>query len=94
MRREICAVVTKGTLTDGELLSSNPEASYLMALTEHHQNKANGSLERIYGVCLVDVATSRVLLGQVSPFTILFYGMIYCNMNLFLGWDPLNVIKV
>ncbi|KAF7804917.1 DNA mismatch repair protein MSH6 [Senna tora] len=64
VRREICAVVTKGTLTDGEFLSANPDASYLMALTEHHQNDANESLERIYGVCAVDVATDRVILGQ------------------------------
>ncbi|XP_027349607.1 DNA mismatch repair protein MSH6 [Abrus precatorius] len=64
VRREICAVVTKGTLTDGELLSANPEAAYLMALTEHHQNLQNEISEHIYGVCMVDVATSRVILGQ------------------------------
>ncbi|XP_054801883.1 DNA mismatch repair protein MSH6 isoform X2 [Prosopis cineraria] len=64
VKREICAVVTKGTLTDGELLSVNPEASYLMALTECHESKEDESLERIYGVCVVDVATSRVILGQ------------------------------
>ncbi|XP_020234813.1 DNA mismatch repair protein MSH6 [Cajanus cajan] len=64
VRREICAVVTKGTLTDGELLSSNPEAAYLMALTEHHENNPNEISEHIYGVCIVDVATSRVILGQ------------------------------
>ena len=64
MRREICAVVTKGTLTDGELLSANPEAAYLMSLTEH-ENNANEISERIYGVCIIDVATSRVILGQV-----------------------------
>lgn len=58
-------MVTKGTLTDGELLSANPEASYLMALIEHHQNEANETSERTYGVCVVDVATSRVILGQV-----------------------------
>ncbi|KAF7818144.1 DNA mismatch repair protein MSH6 [Senna tora] len=64
VRREICAVVTKGTLTDGELLSANHEASYLMALIEDHQDQANETSERIYGVCVVDVATSRVILGQ------------------------------
>ncbi|KAL1312736.1 hypothetical protein HN51_039337 [Arachis hypogaea] len=64
VRREICAVVTKGTLTDGELLSANPEAAYLMALTEQHENNANEVSERIYGVCIVDVATSRIILGQ------------------------------
>lgn len=65
MRREICAVVTKGTLTDGEFMSANPEAAYLMALTEHHENHHNEMSERTYGVCVVDVATSRVILGQV-----------------------------
>ncbi|KAK7284586.1 hypothetical protein RJT34_19335 [Clitoria ternatea] len=64
VRREICAVVTKGTLMDGELLSANPEAAYLMALTEHHENHSNEISERIYGVCIVDVTTSRVILGQ------------------------------
>ncbi|KAK7259232.1 hypothetical protein RIF29_24833 [Crotalaria pallida] len=64
VRREICAVVTKGTLTDGELLSANPEAAYIMALTEHHENHPNETSGRIYGVCIVDVATSRVILGQ------------------------------
>ncbi|KAK7337513.1 hypothetical protein VNO77_18092 [Canavalia gladiata] len=64
VRREICAVVTKGTLTDGELLSANPEAAYLMALTEHHENHQKEISERIYGVCIVDVATSRVIIGQ------------------------------
>ncbi|KAK7396957.1 hypothetical protein VNO78_18120 [Psophocarpus tetragonolobus] len=64
VRREICAVVTKGTLMDGELLSANPEAAYLMALTEHHENHPNEISEHVYGVCIVDVTTSRVILGQ------------------------------
>ncbi|KAF1891797.1 hypothetical protein Lal_00031606 [Lupinus albus] len=64
VRREICAVVTKGTLTDGEFLSANPEAPFLMALTECHKDHPNENSERIYGVCVVDVTTSRVTLGQ------------------------------
>ncbi|ONH94116.1 hypothetical protein PRUPE_8G271300 [Prunus persica] len=64
VKREICAVVTKGTLTEGEMLSANPDASYLMAVTENSQNVANQNTERIFGVCVVDVATSRVILGQ------------------------------
>ncbi|CAL0311136.1 unnamed protein product [Lupinus luteus] len=66
VRREICAVVTKGTLTDGELLSANPEAAYIMALTEHRESYPNEISEHIYGVCIVDVATSRVILGQLK----------------------------
>ena len=65
MKREICAVVTKGTLTEGEMLSANPDASYIMALTENCHNMGSQKEERIFGVCVVDVATSRVILGQV-----------------------------
>lgn len=65
MKREICGVVTKGTLTEGEMLSANPDASYLMAVTENCQNLATQTAKRIFGVCVVDVATSRVILGQV-----------------------------
>ncbi|PON72400.1 DNA mismatch repair protein [Trema orientale] len=64
VKREICAVVTKGTLTEGEMLSANPDASYIMALTENCQNMGSQNAERIFGVCVVDVATSRVILGQ------------------------------
>ncbi|PRQ21660.1 putative DNA mismatch repair protein MutS [Rosa chinensis] len=66
VKREVCAVVTKGTLTEGEMLSANPDASYLMAVTETSQNLANQNGERIFGVCVVDVATSRVILGQFA----------------------------
>ncbi|CAN0888815.1 DNA mismatch repair protein MSH6 [Linum grandiflorum] len=62
VKREICAVVTRGTLTEGELLSANPDASYLMALTEICQLTQN--FERVFGVCVVDVATSKIILGQ------------------------------
>ncbi|KAH7516977.1 hypothetical protein FEM48_Zijuj09G0013300 [Ziziphus jujuba var. spinosa] len=64
VKREICAVVTKGTLTDGEMLSANPDASYLMAVTESCHNLATQTAKRIFGVCVVDIATSRVILGQ------------------------------
>lgn len=63
VKREICAVVTKGTLTEGEMMSTNPEASYLMAVTESCQILANHQ-DRIFGICVVDVATSKVILGQ------------------------------
>ncbi|CAK8544398.1 unnamed protein product [Lathyrus sativus] len=66
VRREICAVVSKGTLTDGEFMATHPEAAYLMALTEYHENRPNKTSERTYGVCVVDVATSRVILGQFN----------------------------
>lgn len=46
-------------------MSSNPEASYLLAITESCQTSANQQ-ERIFGICVVDVATSKIILGQVS----------------------------
>ncbi|CAN6558760.1 unnamed protein product [Malus baccata var. baccata] len=64
VKREICAVLTKGTLTEGEMVSANPDASYLMTVTENSQNLANQTAECPFGVCVVDVATSRVILGQ------------------------------
>ncbi|KAL5560992.1 hypothetical protein UlMin_030739 [Ulmus minor] len=64
VKREICAVVTKGTLTEGEILKTNPDASYLMAVTENCQNLGNENAYRTFGVCLVDATTSRVILGQ------------------------------
>ncbi|KAL6978281.1 hypothetical protein U1Q18_019950 [Sarracenia purpurea var. burkii] len=63
VKREICAVVSKGTLTEGEMMSMNPEASYLMAVTESCQILSKQQ-ERIFGICVVDVATNKVILGQ------------------------------
>lgn len=59
-------MITKGTLTEGELLSANPDASYLMSLTESCQSFANQGFERFFGICVVDVTTSRIILGQVG----------------------------
>ncbi|KAL5699852.1 DNA mismatch repair protein msh6 [Ranunculus cassubicifolius] len=64
VRREICAVVTKGTLTEGEILATNPEPSYLMAVTERFQFSEKKEENLIVGVCVVDVSTSRFMLGQ------------------------------
>ncbi|KAG8370216.1 hypothetical protein BUALT_Bualt14G0094000 [Buddleja alternifolia] len=64
VKREICAVVTKGTLTDGEMLSTNPDASYLMAVTESCQISANHQGMHIFGICVVDIATGNVIVGQ------------------------------
>lgn len=58
VKREICGVVTKGTLIDGEMVAANPEASYLFAVAE------SSGADRIYGVCVVDVATSKIMIGQ------------------------------
>ncbi|CAH2072047.1 unnamed protein product [Thlaspi arvense] len=63
VKREICAVVTRGTLTEGEMLLTNPDASYLMALTEG-ERLTDQKAEHRFGVCLVDVATKKIILGQ------------------------------
>lgn len=59
-------MVTRGTLTDGEMLSSNPDPSYLMSVTESCQSSTNQNEKRVFGVCAVDVATSRIIIGQVG----------------------------
>ncbi|KAM0952719.1 putative DNA mismatch repair protein MutS/MSH [Dioscorea sansibarensis] len=65
VKREICAMVTKGTLTEGELLSRDPEASYLMSITENHQMSTGQSKEgTVLGICIVDVSTSKFMVGQ------------------------------
>lgn len=64
VKREICAVVTKGTVTEGEMLSANPEASFIMAVAESPWHSSNQASNLTFGVCVVDVATSRIILGQ------------------------------
>lgn len=56
-------MVTKGTLTEGELLSTNPDANYLMSLTEGCLDDNEGII--VIGVCVVDVSTNKFMLGQV-----------------------------
>lgn len=65
MKREICAVITKGTVTEGEMLSANPEASFIMAVAESPWHSSNQASNLTFGVCVVDVAISRIILGQV-----------------------------
>lgn len=66
VKREICAVVTKGTLIEGEMLSLTPDAAYLISVTESCKNIENQKEEEVVlGICLVDVSTSRFILGQV-----------------------------
>ncbi|KAJ9547738.1 hypothetical protein OSB04_020281 [Centaurea solstitialis] len=64
VKREICAVITKGTLTDGEMLSAYPDASYLFAVSEGCQASGKQHDDRVYGVCVVDVATGNIIIGQ------------------------------
>ncbi|CAN6166912.1 unnamed protein product [Urochloa humidicola] len=65
VRREICAVVTKGTLTEGEHLLANPDPSYLLSVTESHQQSLKKSQDTCtIGVCIVDVSTNKFIVGQ------------------------------
>ena len=119
VNRQLVAVLTIGTLTDAEMLSGHPDASYLLALTEHpahssapeaapgpgsssdpsnpeqkpgatcsgasHDPESSSACEAaghvqgsspagvslvpdkgqvVFGACFIDVATSRVLVGQ------------------------------
>lgn len=89
MKREICGVITKGTLTEGEILSANPEASYIMSVTENYHNSPGQKAERILGICLVDVATSTIILGQVLVlkahflFFFFFWYTFHCSSSAF-----------
>ena len=57
------AVLTKGTLTDPEMLASHSDASYIVALQEvpaaEHQPD-----HPLIGLCAVDCATGQMLLGS------------------------------
>ncbi|XP_047048385.1 DNA mismatch repair protein MSH6 [Lolium rigidum] len=65
VRREICALVTKGTLTEGESLLSNPDPSYILSVTEDSQYSAKKSQDgHTIGVCIIDVSTSKFIVGQ------------------------------
>ncbi|WVZ64907.1 hypothetical protein U9M48_014354 [Paspalum notatum var. saurae] len=65
VRREVCAVVTKGTLTEGEHLLANPDPSYLLSVTESQQQSSKKRQDTCtIGVCIVDVSTSKFIVGQ------------------------------
>ena len=71
VRREICAMVTKGTLTEGEALLANPEPSYILSVAEDSQYSSKKSQDgHTIGVCIIDVSTSKFIVGQVSGFMI------------------------
>ena len=66
------AVLTQATLTDAEMLQAQPDAAYLLALTE--QQLAVGDLPTAgltgkhvrIGICAVDVATARFFVALWS----------------------------
>ncbi len=74
VNRELVAVLTRGTLTDAEMLQSTPDAAYLLAITEGPPPPPSAGGPRapdsvdaepvVIGVCAVDAATGHMLLGQ------------------------------
>ncbi|KAL9963214.1 hypothetical protein ACROYT_G032392 [Oculina patagonica] len=65
VKREICAVITKGTKTysflDGDCTES--EAAYLLAISEKGSDDVSGG-ESVYGVCFVDTSIGKFHIGQ------------------------------
>lgn len=67
--RKVCAILTKGTLVDAEMLMSTPHAAYLMSVCEvrEEEKEEAGEGERVVvGVCAVDTAAGLFLVGQVG----------------------------
>ena len=64
MKRDICAVITKGTITEGDMLASTPDAAYLMTVFEILNEESPDATSTI-GLCFLDAATSRFTIGQV-----------------------------
>lgn len=68
----MCAVLTKGTIVDGEMLETCPDAAYLMSITEMapalppSEDSVSPGNGTTVGVCFVDTATSHIMLGQVK----------------------------
>lgn len=59
VNREQVAVITKGTMTDTDMMSHRSEANYLMSIYSEHRN-GNCTI----GICAVDVASSQFLISQ------------------------------
>ncbi|KAJ7532277.1 hypothetical protein O6H91_14G080400 [Diphasiastrum complanatum] len=65
VNREICAVITKGTMLDGDMVAANSDAAFLLAITETFDkvtSTSEGAL--VLGICAADAATSLFMLGQ------------------------------
>ncbi|KAL5983572.1 hypothetical protein ACLOJK_017660 [Asimina triloba] len=88
VKREICAIVTKGTLTEGEMLSLNPDSSYLMSLTESCYPSGTKEDNVVLGVCLVDVSTSRFIIGQFAD-----DAERHCLSSILSELRPVEIIK-
>lgn len=63
VRREAVAVLSQGTLVDAGMLAAHPHAAYIAAVAEGPPRDGNAGGAAV-GVCAVEVAEGRVLLGQ------------------------------
>ena len=63
VRREAVAVLSQGTLVDAGMLAAHPHAAYIAAVAEGPPCAGNAG-GAVVGVCAVEVAEGRVLLGQ------------------------------
>lgn len=63
VKREICVVVIKGILIEGEMLLANFDVFYIMLLKEGCLMSLDKNGERLYGVCVSDVVISRIIIG-------------------------------
>jgi hypothetical protein len=66
VRREAVAILTAGTLTDPDMLGSQPEAAHVLSLWERPlPPPAPGApAGALLGACYVDCASNTFLLGQ------------------------------
>ncbi|XP_020276973.1 DNA mismatch repair protein MSH6-like isoform X2 [Asparagus officinalis] len=89
VKREIHAMVSKGTLTDGESLWTNSDPLYLMSITEKRNALENANKKGIViGICVVDVSTSKFMLGQLEDDS-----ERHCLCSILSELRPVEIIK-
>ena len=76
VRRAVCAFVSAGTMNDAEMLRTSSQPAYVLALLETTAEESQGEREMegeagaasdvCIGVALVDAASGRFIIGQVS----------------------------
>lgn len=65
------------------MLAANPDASYLMAVTESSQTAGFQPQNHTYGVCMLDITTGRIIIGQVLGNSLFsFIGKKFCAILL------------
>lgn len=64
VKREKVAVITKATITDGEMMKSTTESDYLACIVDHVTYSDEVKQEVSVGFVAVDVASARVIMGQ------------------------------